>query len=217
MALGSPKARISRGPRARARPGTRLRRLLRGACAGSRFLRLLDPERRRCPCPSRCTRRRFRPSGKRSARSTRSSPRRQCSPKSAGSTRRCCSAGGWRPTCSRSPARSRSRPTTPRAAAPASPGPRCRKWPDDETTFAALRARIARTLDFVQSFAPDAIDGSEERAIALTAGTRELRFTGQQYLVGFALPNFYFHATTAYAILRHCGLPLGKRDFLAVS
>jgi hypothetical protein len=91
------------------------------------------------------------------------------------------------------------------------------KWPDDETTFAALRARIARTLDFVQSFAPDAIDGSEERAIALTAGTRELRFTGQQYLVGFALPNFYFHATTAYAILRHCGLPLGKRDFLAVS
>jgi hypothetical protein len=91
------------------------------------------------------------------------------------------------------------------------------KWPDDETTFAALRARIARTLDFVQSFPPDAIDGSEDRAITLTAGTRELSFTGQQYLVGFALPNFYFHATTAYALLRHCGAPIGKRDFLGVS
>ena len=91
------------------------------------------------------------------------------------------------------------------------------KWPDDEATFAELRARIAKTLDYVQSFAPNAIDGSEDRAIALTAGTRELRFTGQQYLVGFALPNFYFHATTAYTILRHCGLPIGKRDFLGVS
>ena len=88
------------------------------------------------------------------------------------------------------------------------------KWPDDETTFADLRARIAKTLDFVQSFPPDAIDGSEDHAIALTAGTRELRFTGQQYLVSFVLPNFYFHATTAYAILRTCGLPIGKRDFL---
>jgi len=88
------------------------------------------------------------------------------------------------------------------------------KWPDDETTFAALRARIAKTLDFVQSFPPDTIDGSDERAITLTAGTRELRFTGQQYLVSFVLPNFYFHATTAYAILRTCGLPIGKRDFL---
>jgi uncharacterized protein len=91
------------------------------------------------------------------------------------------------------------------------------KWPDDETTFAELRARIARTLDFVQSFPPDTIDGSEERPITLMAGTRELRFTGQQYLTGFVLPNFYFHATTAYAILRHCGLPIGKRDYLGMS
>ena len=91
------------------------------------------------------------------------------------------------------------------------------KWPDDETTFEALRARIAKTVDYAQTFAPDALDGSEDRAITLMAGSRELRFTGQQYLVSFVLPNFYFHATTAYAILRHCGLPIGKRDFLGVS
>ncbi|HZA67760.1 MAG TPA: DUF1993 domain-containing protein [Geminicoccaceae bacterium] len=88
------------------------------------------------------------------------------------------------------------------------------KYSDDETTFAELRARIGRTIDFVQSFEASDIDGSEERDITLTAGTRELRFKGQQYLVGFALPNFYFHVTTAYAILRHCGIPIGKRDFL---
>jgi hypothetical protein len=88
------------------------------------------------------------------------------------------------------------------------------KYADDETTFADLKARIARTIDFVQSFDPGDIDGSEGRAIALTAGSRELRFDGQHYLVSFVLPNFYFHVTTAYAILRHCGLPIGKRDFL---
>jgi uncharacterized protein len=88
------------------------------------------------------------------------------------------------------------------------------KYPDDEATFADLRARIARTVDFVQGFEVGDIDGSEQRDITLTAGSRELRFKGQQYLVSFALPNFHFHVTTAYAILRHCGVPIGKRDFL---
>jgi uncharacterized protein len=88
------------------------------------------------------------------------------------------------------------------------------KYPDDEATFADLRARIARTVDFVQGFEAGDIDGSEQRDITLTAGSRELRFKGQQYLVSFALPNFYFHVTTAYAILRACGVPIGKRDFL---
>jgi hypothetical protein len=88
------------------------------------------------------------------------------------------------------------------------------KYADDETTFADLRARIARTIDFVRSFEPSDIDGSEERGITITAGGRELRFKGQQYLVDFVLPNFYFHVTTAYNILRHCGLPIGKRDFM---
>ncbi len=88
------------------------------------------------------------------------------------------------------------------------------KYADDETTFADLRARIARTIDFVRSFEPSDIDGSEDRGITITAGGRELRFKGQQYLVNFVLPNFYFHVTTAYNILRHCGLPIGKRDFM---
>jgi uncharacterized protein len=91
------------------------------------------------------------------------------------------------------------------------------KYADDETTFADLRARIARTIEFVQGFRPEEIDGSEERDVTITAGTRELRFKGQQYLVNFALPNFYFHVTTAYNILRHCGLPIGKRDFLGAT
>jgi hypothetical protein len=91
------------------------------------------------------------------------------------------------------------------------------KYPDDETTFADLRARIARTIDFIRGFEPSDIDGSEDRAITITAGTRELRFKGQQYLVNFALPNFYSHATTAYDILRRCGLPIGKRDFLGAT
>jgi hypothetical protein len=88
------------------------------------------------------------------------------------------------------------------------------KYADDETTFAALKGRIARTIEFVQGFKPADIDGSEERDITITAGSRELRFKGQHYLVHFVLPNFYFHLTTAYNILRHCGLPIGKRDFM---
>jgi uncharacterized protein len=91
------------------------------------------------------------------------------------------------------------------------------KYADDETTFADLRARIGRTIAFVQDFKPGDIDGSEERDLTITAGSRELRFKGQQYLVSFALPNFYFHATTAYNILRHCGVPIGKRDFLGAT
>jgi hypothetical protein len=91
------------------------------------------------------------------------------------------------------------------------------RYADDEVSFADLRARIARTVEFVQSFRPEDIDGSEEREIAFTAGGQPLRFTGQQYLVGFVLPNLYFHATATYAILRHCGLSIGKRDFLGAT
>ena len=88
------------------------------------------------------------------------------------------------------------------------------KYADDETTLADLRTRIAKTAEFVRSFRAEQIDGSEDRDITMTAGSRELKFKGQQYLLHFALPNFYFHTTTAYAILRHCGVPIGKRDFL---
>jgi uncharacterized protein len=87
-------------------------------------------------------------------------------------------------------------------------------WPDTETTFAALRDRIGKTVAFVQSFKAAQIDGSEEREVALKLGGNPVTFKGQAYLVHFVLPNFYFHATAAYAILRHNGVELGKRDFL---
>jgi uncharacterized protein len=88
------------------------------------------------------------------------------------------------------------------------------KYPDDEASFADLRARIARTVAFVQSFEPSDLDRSEEREIAITVAGQPMRFKGQHYLMNFVLPNFYFHATAAYAILRHAGLPIGKRDFM---
>ena len=88
------------------------------------------------------------------------------------------------------------------------------KYADDEKSFAALKARIAKTVKFVESIAPKDVDGSESRDITLTIGGQELHFKGEPYLVHFALPNFYFHATTAYAILRRCGIEIGKRDFI---
>jgi len=87
-------------------------------------------------------------------------------------------------------------------------------FPDTETTLPELKSRIGKTLDFIRSVKADQIDGSEDRQIVLKAGARELVFKGQDYLVGFALPNFYFHVTVAYAILRHNGAPLGKLDYL---
>ena len=87
-------------------------------------------------------------------------------------------------------------------------------WADDETTFEQLQARIARTLAFIAEFKPAQIDGSEARPITLPARSGSLNFTGQDYLLGFVLPNVFFHCTTAYLILRHNGVEVGKRDFL---
>ena len=91
------------------------------------------------------------------------------------------------------------------------------KYADDETTFAALKARIAKTVKFVEGFKPKDIDGSETRDITLTVGGQDMHFKGEPYLVHFALPNFYFHATTAYDILRSCGVEIGKRDFIGMT
>ena len=88
------------------------------------------------------------------------------------------------------------------------------KYEDNETSFEELKARIARTSDYLKSLKPVQIDGSEDRAITLTIGGQAVGFKGQPYLLHFALPNFFFHVTTAYAILRHCGLGIGKRDFI---
>ena len=88
------------------------------------------------------------------------------------------------------------------------------KHDDTEETFAELKARIAKTIDLIQTFKPAQIDGSDEKNIHLKLGQREVEFKGMQYLLGHALPNFYFHVTTAYDILRHNGVEIGKRDYI---
>ena len=88
------------------------------------------------------------------------------------------------------------------------------KHEDTEQTFADLKARIAKTIDFVDSFKPAQLDGTEEKEIALKLGPLEVKWKGMQYLLGFALPNFYFHVVTAYDILRHNGVEIGKRDYI---
>jgi hypothetical protein len=91
------------------------------------------------------------------------------------------------------------------------------KHEDTEQTFAELKARIAKTLDFIESVPAAKIDGSEEREVVLQMRSGERRFKGMQYLLGHAYPNLYFHVTTAYNILRHNGVELGKIDFLGRS
>ena len=86
-------------------------------------------------------------------------------------------------------------------------------WPDDEATLAELKARVAKALDYLATVSPEAFEGSEARTIELTASGRQLRFDGTSYLHGFALPNFFFHLTTAYGLLRKEGVKLGKPDF----
>lgn len=85
---------------------------------------------------------------------------------------------------------------------------------DNESTFDDMQARIAKTLEFIQSIKPDQIDGSEEKTITLVIGGNEMKFIGQPYLLHFAIPNLFFHTATAYDILRQCGVELGKPDFI---
>ena len=87
-------------------------------------------------------------------------------------------------------------------------------FPDTEATFAQLHERIAKTVAFLQGVKPAQIDGSEDKTIAFKAGPYMLNFTGASYLATFVIPNFYFHATTAYDILRHKGVAVGKMDYL---
>lgn len=85
---------------------------------------------------------------------------------------------------------------------------------DTETTLEELKARVQRTIDFIQTITPSQVDGTEDREIITKRGDKETRYTGMQFLLGHAVPNFYFHVTTAYAILRHNGVEVGKRDYL---
>ncbi|MEA5552502.1 DUF1993 domain-containing protein [Anabaena cylindrica UHCC 0172] len=88
------------------------------------------------------------------------------------------------------------------------------KFEDNETTFPQLIDRVQKTISHLNTFKPEQIDGSEEKAITLEVGGNTLSFQGMPYLLYFILPNLYFHVTTTYNILRHCGVEVGKRDFL---
>jgi hypothetical protein len=90
-------------------------------------------------------------------------------------------------------------------------------YADDEASFADLDARIAKTMAFIEGLDPAAIAGSENREISLVRRGETVTFSGKVYLFEQALPNFWFHVTTAYAILRHNGVEVGKRDFLAAA
>jgi hypothetical protein len=87
-------------------------------------------------------------------------------------------------------------------------------WADEESTFEQLDARIHRAVDYLAEYSPQQIDGTEDRTVNLKIRGEPMTLTGQNYLLHFVLPNVFFHATTSYAILRHAGVELGKRDFL---
>ena len=87
-------------------------------------------------------------------------------------------------------------------------------YEDSEASFADLKARIAKTVAFIQALKPAQFDGSEAREIKLKVGGVDKTLSGQTYFLHNALPNFFFHTTTAYAILRHCGVEIGKGDFI---
>lgn len=88
------------------------------------------------------------------------------------------------------------------------------RYEDNETTFAELQARIAKTVDYLNSLTPEQIAGSEDKDIEITRSSGTVKYKGQAYLTEQVLPNFYFHVTTAYALLRQGGVEIGKKDFL---
>ena len=103
---------------------------------------------------------------------------------------------------------------TAKSAAARLAGVEVPSWEDNETTFAQLRERCEKTDTYLATFRAEQIDGSEEREVVLKMRDGQMTFIGRQYLLTFAIPNFYFHITTAYALLRQCGVEIGKRDFL---
>lgn len=85
---------------------------------------------------------------------------------------------------------------------------------DTETSFDELQARIAKTIDFLKQVPPHSMDGRENAEVTMKTPSNTTTFTARDYVLGFAIPNFYFHVTTAYALLRHKGVPIGKLDFI---
>jgi uncharacterized protein len=87
-------------------------------------------------------------------------------------------------------------------------------WADDEVSFDDLQARVTKAIAFLKAASADGFEGREDAAVTLQTPSGDFPFTGSTYVYGYAIPNFYFHLTTAYAILRTKGVPLGKLDFL---
>ena len=108
------------------------------------------------------------------------------------------------------PSGHRFRPNAPRRLA----GVGLPAFPETDASFAEAKARIAKPLDFIKGFGPAQIDGTGEKDISWKADERPMSFKGQAYLLHFCLPHFFFHCTTAYNILRHNGVELGKRDYM---
>ena len=88
------------------------------------------------------------------------------------------------------------------------------KWENNETSIGELQDRIARTIDYIERFDPARFEGAEERTVTMTIRGEPVEYVGLPFLAHVMLPNFFFHATTAYDILRHAGVELGKRDFI---
>ncbi|HUL41982.1 MAG TPA: DUF1993 domain-containing protein [Burkholderiales bacterium] len=88
------------------------------------------------------------------------------------------------------------------------------KFEDIEATFPELLARIDKTIDYLETLKPEQINGSEQKTITMQMRNKTVTFLGMPFLLNFALPNFYFHVTTAYDILRHCGVEIGKQDYI---
>ena len=103
---------------------------------------------------------------------------------------------------------------TAKGAAARLTGGEAPSWADDEETFAEVHERLGKAIEYLSGFTPDDFDGAEGRSIELKLGPDPIYFTGASYLTSFAMPNFFFHVTTAYNILRHNGVVIGKRDFL---
>lgn len=87
-------------------------------------------------------------------------------------------------------------------------------WPDDEVSFADLKTRLQKGIDYLETFTEADFDGADTRTITLTLGGNAVEQRGDDYLLHRGLPNFFFHITTAYDILRHKGVPIGKRDYI---
>ena len=129
-------------------------------------------------------------------------------------TKRPCSATGSIPTCSVSRSRSGWRPITPEFRRDALRRAQAPKPEDNEKSLAELIARVEKTVDYLKTVEAKQIDGTEEKSVTIKRPTGDVQMKGLELLLNRIMPNFMFHATTAYDILRHNGLEIGKRDFM---